>query len=471
MDNNKIILKKIIRNDTEIKYYYDIIGSWKAYFNATESFTVKYSGIDITKVPNSILVLPLIGNIIVMAALFKGEIVVETIDSDFYNSLPDILQGYANMYPKLSFCKNIIKAKKIEKNKLEKDIEFNLLFFSGGVDAYSSLINHEKEKLGLITIWGADVPIDNQDAWNQVYLENCKVAEEYGLDLFTVKANLHTFICEEKLNEWSYSQGNDNWWYSFQHSVGMMLLAAPIGYVKKCSKIYFAATYSEKDEKGYAIASDPSIDNKVKFCGNSIVHDGFKFSRQDKIANLCNYTRSNKSIKLRVCFKSETGNNCCKCRKCLLTIFEILLEGAEPELFGFNYDKKNFSRLFAAGIQELAHEHPYDFRSLFFDMQKKFRAKYKFEEVPVELQAFYKLSIDEMVNFMSVPNNLANEKEKENACLKKQIQELKTWINDLEKGKRWLEKHSEDMEVYIQELLKGKAWLEKEYNKLIENQD
>lgn len=455
-------VNSIKKDRNRIEYDYEIRGDWERYFNMQEKFQVEYDDIGLELIPDSLAVLPLLGNVIIMAALFSAEVFVDSIDRAFWGALPKILDGYQKMYPHIKFSKDVLHTKNIESNEDTFD-GGNMLFFSGGVDAYSSLISHEEEDLSLITVWGADIPLDNEKAWKKAYGENCLVAQKHGMPLYSIKANLHTFINEANLNEWSYRNAKDNWWYSFQHSIGMMLLAAPLVYCKNIAYIYFAATYCEKDKKGYALASDPSIDNNIKFSNCAVVHDGFEYSRQDKVRKLCKYAKENKKIKLRVCFKSSEGENCCICRKCLLTIFEILLENGIPEEFGFSYDKENFPRMLVAGMQELAHEHPYDFKSLFADMQIKFREKYRLEEIPNELRAFYILSIDDMISFMSVPNNLAEELKKQITMLNNQVSDLKKWIGELENGKRWLENHAEDMENYIKELVEGKEWLEQQY--------
>ena len=46
-------------------------------------------------------------------------------------------------------------------------------------------------------------------------------------------------------------------------------------------------------------------------------------------------------MKLRVCWESAGGSNCCHCEKCLRTILAIYAEGADPRDFGFDYEDIN----------------------------------------------------------------------------------------------------------------------------------
>lgn len=41
-------------------------------------------------------------------------------------------------------------------------------FFSGGVDAFSTLISHIDETPELFTLWGNDILYDNQSGWKNV---------------------------------------------------------------------------------------------------------------------------------------------------------------------------------------------------------------------------------------------------------------------------------------------------------------
>ncbi len=436
---NLMKVKQIIKQDHVISYDYEISGDWEKYFTENNPFFVEYNK-NIEYVPNSIAIIPLIGNSLIAAALFQAVIEVEEVDETFYEAIPNILQGYQDMYPDLHFYKeNIVCAQSIIKNKKKIKDTHSMLYFSGGVDAYSSLITHENEDLELACIWGADIPLNNEKAFHQVEKENQKVSKKHGLPLTIFRSNLRTFLNEDLLSRWTVKQGYDGWWYNFQHSIGMLTLAAPYSY-QKIDCIYFASTYSNKMEKGYALASDPSIDNQIQFANTKIKHDGFEFSRQDKVARLCHYSKKHhKKIYLRVCYRSHTGDNCSVCRKCVMTMMSILVEGFQPEDFGFVYDRKTFPKLFLASMKEVAYDHPYDFLAIFTDIQNRFREQFSLDEIPVEWKVFYLVDVSDLVSFLSADCNYCLEKDK--------------YIKMLEDGKNWLEEHSNEQERYIQNLL------------------
>ena len=133
----------------------------------------------------------------------------------------------------------------------------------------------------------------------------------------------------------------EDWWHGFQHGIGLICLSAPIAFCKHLKTVYIAST----NVKGHhaTCASDGSIDNYVRFGGTQVVHAQFEMSRQQKIALIVDYCKKEgRRIKLRVCWRSKGGYNCCHCEKCYRTIFAIVAEGGDPKEYGFNMTNKDF---------------------------------------------------------------------------------------------------------------------------------
>lgn len=113
-----------------------------------------------------------------------------------------------------------------------------------------------------------------------------------------------------------------------------------ISYLKNISTVYIASSYT-KNDIGIGCASDPTIDNELKFLNCQIIHDQYDFSRQDKINSIVRYAEKSKNYPiLRVCWEKEGGENCCKCEKCYRTIYGIIAAGGNPNQYGFSYNKK-----------------------------------------------------------------------------------------------------------------------------------
>ena len=392
------------------EYNYTVEGEWQKYFDPAQPMWAEYNT-SVENVPDSIAVLPLVGNFIVLASLMDADIYVDEIDREFYESTGQFLRGFDEVMPDHVHFKldNIIHAQRIVDNPaVEGPKESNLLFFSGGVDATYSLVSHIEEKPALVTVWGADIPWDNQDGWSRAIAFNQEVADRYGLDMLTIHSNFRRSYNNDVVEDYSYKLVGDWWWSAFHHSVAMMCLAAPIANGKR-EKLYFGSSYCAKDDPNwgsYVLASDPKIDNFVRFTNCQVVHDGYEASRYDKISKICAfYETKDQKPYLRVCYLSNTGKNCGICEKCASAIMAILLAGYDPHDYGFEYDPAELPRYFAAGFQEMARAGTYDCLSLYKDIQQAYRKNYSLDQVPPVLKAFHQVELETLADFLLVPNN------------------------------------------------------------------
>lgn len=445
-------VRRVGRN--RLEYVYTVAGEWSKYFEPANPMWVEYSQ-PVDGVPDSVAVLPLIGNVIVLASLMDADIYVEEIDRDFYECIEEFLGGFDEIMPDHVHFKrrDIVRAGRIFALGGGTEREENLLFFSGGVDATFSLISHLEEKPALVTIWGADIPWDREESWNQALGFNQEVADRYDLKMLTIHSNFRAAFCNDYIEEFSYALVKDWWWPAFHHSVAMMCLAAPISCGKR-RKLYFGSTYSAKDHKewgSYINASDPQVDNHVRFCGLQVVHDGYAFTRYEKVKKICEFYDS-QEVKpyLRVCYHSNEGINCGICEKCARAIMSILLAGSDPRAYGFQYDEDRFAAFFAAGIQEVARSVRYEFLAFYTDIQAAFRDKYSAGQVPPVLRLFYETELETLADFLNVPNNecIAMDKaaKKEREQLYRQIGQLQWKLETCEQsGEERLRGLSEDL--------------------------
>lgn len=306
-----------------------------------ELFSVEYNE-NIENVPKSILIIPLICNVLPIAWMNNAKIVIPELDYTFYKSIKLIKKGYEKMLPNIKFKAKIKVGKKI-KNTYEAS-ERVAACFSGGVDSFSTMISRLDEKPDLVTIWGADVDYENEKGWSVVkeFVEN--VAKENKLKNVLIKASVRRFIDNSELEKQYYNLLGGDWWLVMQHGIGLLGNIAPYAYKYKLKTIYIPSTFTENED--FVCASNPNIDNMLKFGGTSIFHEGYQYTRQDKVRNICNYAKkNNKNIKIRTCFKSLDGDNCCKCPKCYMTLFAILSQELDPNDFGFEFNDDVLNRM------------------------------------------------------------------------------------------------------------------------------
>ncbi|NJD78760.1 MAG: hypothetical protein FIB08_16985 [Candidatus Methanoperedens sp.] len=82
------------------------------------------------------------------------------------------------------------------------------------------------------------------------------------------------------------------------------------------------------------------IDVAYKWGDIQIIHDGYELSRFEKTKYIVKYYK--KMPVLRVCYSQFFENNCGYCEKCMRTIFDLALSGADPKECNFNINKNIF---------------------------------------------------------------------------------------------------------------------------------
>lgn len=385
--SNRIVIQFPVIKENKITYTYQVSGEWKQAFRTKETFFIEYSR-DISSVPESIAIVPLLGNLLPVAWVYDAEIIVPACDKDFYDSIERFKQGYKDMYPMMQFGGKLTIGRIEESTPADQNGK--AAFFSGGVDAFNTLTQHADEKPILLTMWGADVMLEDVEGWNRVKAHLEQTAQDFDIQFVTIKSAFHKILDEGALAK-KVAISGESWWHGFQHGLGMYSHGAPLAYALGIKHIYFASSFTAADKGKVTCASDPTIDNFVRFCGASIVHDGYEYTRQMKVHNITEFTRqTGKRIPLRVCWESEGGSNCCHCEKCWRTILEIYAEGENPKEYGFEY--ANFGEL--CKEIHINHERLKQYREAFYmPAQNELRQNYTRKTVEPQLRWFYDIDI------------------------------------------------------------------------------
>lgn len=329
----KITVAQIFIKGHRLEVFYNVSGNAEKYFTpGVNKFWAEYNeNIDI--VPPSIAVIPFVCNVLPIVWLADMELVVDELDKTFYECLPEVRHGYMLLSPMLNFLGGRLTVKKIVDNKYTPSKQEAVLF-SGGVDAFATLFNHIDSKPMLVTLYGADIPLDDEEGWNVVSKHVSHTAETFGLpEPRFVKTNFREFIAGKV---WRLvRKSGDNWWHGYQHGLGIISHVAPIAWLHKFSRVYIASSFTY--DHTFICASDPVIDSHIRFAGTEVRHDGYYMNRIDKVKKIVDACESfGKDIQLRVCWISRGGHNCCKCEKCIRTIFNILVVNGNPEQYGFH---------------------------------------------------------------------------------------------------------------------------------------
>jgi hypothetical protein len=384
---NKFIVTSVDIEGYRITCNYIIEGDWGKYFSQSTNFWVEYN-VPLNDLPKSLAIIPLISNILPIAWLNDAEIFLDEIDSDFFECIDNVKSGYKEMYPLLQF-KGSIRQKSIVKNIYE--VSKPAVLFSGGVDAFNTLLTHISEKPMLITLWGADIGVDNIDGWRNVSNHIKETTSQLNLSSYIVKSNFREFIVSSKLKELLKSNSKLNWWHDFQHGIGIIGHTSPLAFVLGIEKVYIASSFTSNDIGNYTCASDPIIDNQLRFGVTVVVHDGYEYNRQNKISRICQFGRENNLyIPLRVCWQAIDGRNCCNCEKCYRTMMGIIAEKENPVKFGFDVYNQNTRRIM---LKQLNDKFRIEYNHRYIYIQKRLRENYDLSECPEDLKWFYNVKI------------------------------------------------------------------------------
>lgn len=332
----KIIVENTcISSPNGIKVEFAVSEGLKQYFKKN-IFHFDYS-VDVSNVPHGVAVIPFVCNVLPIIWLTDAILCLDELEEDFYECIEKLKFGYKDIYPNLQF-KGQIECNKIRYEKNECNNR-SLVFFSGGVDAVATLIAHLDMQPTLFSICGADIKLGNEKGWNAVMNQINEIQNSFNLSSIQCHSNFRDFINEQKLCELVTNLGvKDDYWHGFQHGIGLIGHAAPIAYQYGYTTHYIASSYTIRERGIITCASDPRIDNYVRFVGATVFHDQFEFNRQEKIKRIVDYCRDSKQyVKLRVCWITDVGSNCCVCEKCIRTIYGIMAECEDPRNYGFNF--------------------------------------------------------------------------------------------------------------------------------------
>lgn len=340
---SKIKLEKMIACNDRIDYWFSVTKDLKCFFKPQLHMFVQYDRC-IEHIPEGILVIPFLGNVMQIAWLSNSEVYVDKVDSRFYCSLQRLRNSYQKMYPNCLLGGELFaECQKNDSYITTKSAQM----FTGGMDAVTTFIRHADKKPLLILEYGfyQEELIENGLYSNDIKSERnfvsdrnaaTEFAQIHGTIATFIRSNYGTFINSSAIDKRFAVQMGDDFWHGMHHAMAILGAAAPMAYSENVKTLYIASSFSVGNT--YPCASDPSTDNEFCFAGTSVVHDGYEMTDQDKARMVVTYQQMiNKPLPLRVC--SWNDHNCCSCEKCLRRMLQINAEGGDPRNFGFAYDR------------------------------------------------------------------------------------------------------------------------------------
>lgn len=329
---------KFTENGTKIIYDYSCHDSIKKYFSNEHLFYAKYND-DVSNVPLSILIIPFLSNVLPISWFANFDIEVPELDADFNNAILKVKDEFKKQFTEYELLGNL-NSKKIITNYINGNK--TAMLFSGGVDAYATYIRTYKQTPELITILGADIEIEDVLQWKSFtsFIENESLLKTNRKEYIETNVRkFYTYQVELLLKD-------IGWWGKVQHGLSLIGSIAPISYLNSYKNIYIASSYTK--EIDIAWGSTPQIDEAISWAGIQVHHDGYELKRQDKVDLITKFSHeTHNEFKLRVCYSElKTEFNCSKCEKCYRTILGIILNGENPNNYGFKVDSNIYNDIF-----------------------------------------------------------------------------------------------------------------------------
>lgn len=343
--NNVIDLICMSKEGNRAIYDFQVRGDIKKYFT-TDRLWIEYP-FAISDIPNSVLSIPLIATTMSLAWITGSIIHVDQVDDSLYNHFPDLRQKFQEMYPTLNMGGSLYANEIVVSTPTNGTISEACLF-SGGLDAITTFIRHKDTVRHLIYTNGL---ISSLEANDEVYNHETKVisefADRYDVNPVFVRSNFFFFINQKKISV-DFNKHFSGFWHDMYHSMAFIGVASVVCYKYNVSKLYIGS--SNTIDPWHPCASDPTTDTALRFMNTRVFHDAFGLNRQDKTRIIVEEKRSIGTIyPLHVC--SFNDHNCCKCEKCLRTMWGLIAENEDPREYGFNVEG-NLSDFIRESIEE-----------------------------------------------------------------------------------------------------------------------
>ncbi|WP_239618815.1 hypothetical protein [Cohnella mopanensis] len=315
-------------------------GSKVSRFFSGESFFAEYDK-DISEVPEGIMVIPLLANLCPVAWVAGADVFVDRLDKSFYESLLKAKRSFGALYPRLKFG-GTLHVKHLTEDTPSIKSSRSAAFFSGGVDSMGTFLRRKEENPYLVTVWGADVRLDEPAMWQQVRQYNETFGLSHGIESLFIKSNLRTILNGEEIS-FAFGRFTHGWWPGIQHGIGLVGLVAPLSHALGIQKLYVPSALPPKMAYSIPDGSNTLINNHIRWKGMEVQLEGEELSRQDKIALIAEYIRNaNREVSIRVCWINKDYGNCGQCEKCLRTITALLAEGVNPRHVGFPIEQATY---------------------------------------------------------------------------------------------------------------------------------
>jgi hypothetical protein len=303
---------------------------------ATGTLWADYGDLDLAGVDPSILILPALGSVLPVAFALGVRVSMPVVDAAFAVAVDEMVPVWRRMYPSFARDGFALDAERTTASKAPHDPEGAVLLYSGGLDSAASLIANAERTRALLSVWGADVSLDDEELWRSLDTLVDKTALTAEYRKLVVRSNLRELLDQPRLIHDFLGGPPADWWGGVQHGLGLLTLTAPVTASMGLGVALMAGSHSVDFNVPWG--SSPATDNLTRWSGTHVEHDSYELTRQGKIDTLlAPYLRSGGDLLLAVCYQPGRGGssiNCGHCEKCLRTASGLLAAGIDPGSVG-----------------------------------------------------------------------------------------------------------------------------------------
>jgi hypothetical protein len=267
------------------------------------------------------------------------------VDRQLFDNVQELMRIWKGWFPHLHIVP--VEAEIIE-GGFHNSSGKTAMFFSGGVDSFHTLLRYDAEAGAgshqaiddLLFLWGFDIPIWNNVAFEKVANDVHHVAAELGKDVVIVASNMR----QTRFQQTTFKD----------HSHGSFLAAAGLVLEKRYKKLIISN--SDTGEYHGPWGSHQFADPLYSTTNTRIRHFGVEYDRIEKTTYVA---QSRLAMEyLRVCWLSNSGGNCGNCEKCIRTRLTLELLGALERCSTFKTKQID--------LDQIAHLYSSDEWSLFY---------------------------------------------------------------------------------------------------------
>lgn len=215
-------------------------------------------------------------------------------------------------------------------------------FFSGGVDSFYTILHASdtgSESIDdLFLLHGFDISIPDKAAYGRVLQRYQELRPKLGAEIVPIATNVR---------ETRFDLAN---WGALSHAC--LMAGAALQLSTHYSTVLIPASYSQSQVRPHG--SHPETDPLLSNSRTTFRQHGLEPERHEKIEYLCRYPFALDN--LRVCYQSERGENCCRCRKCVMVMTTLEIYGKLGESAAFTagpFDLDLVRRTYMGAVTDL----------------------------------------------------------------------------------------------------------------------